>query len=400
MKTLKIALGLGLGTLLIINNSYGSEIYSLYKTKSYKSLVDKFGASYLKLNYNELVLLSEAYKNLDNHERQIKILKHLDNKKPNYYKIHLAIADASKERAYSGIMNGDEYKSYQNFLTDAVEYYRSAIKLNPKAISPYKSLAQIYKDQENVSEGLALTKTMLAQFGETPEITLDLCEWTRKFGLVSQTQQSCLKASQLNPSNPRPRINIALSIKDSGESEKYQAEIFKVYEKFPHDETVIGMIGDVHLKNKDYINAEKVLIKNKNSKNESSRISLLQALYENEKFDEALSYFTESCPLVNEQRKELIRYFETRLRRLELNGEEALAFKFQKELNGCRATPVVITQENKIKSSHFSEGVRLPANARDIEGKTIREKRYNYEQSQLKNKGAIPTSKPEGDVAP
>lgn len=359
-------------------------MYSLYKTKNYQTLIDTYGSSYLSLDYNELILLSEAYKNLKNYDKQIKILKHLNIKKPNYYKIHLAIADASRAKAYKSIINGEEYKYYQQALADTVEYYRSAMKLNPKDISPYQSLMKIYKDQENVPEGLALTKTMLNQFGEQPSIVLDLCEWTSKFGLVAQTQKSCLRAAELSPNNPKPLVHMALSIRDSGETEKFQMEMFKIYKRFPNSEDVIDLIGSVHIENKDYINAEKALLKNKNTKLESSRINLATALYENEKFEEALSYFAESCPLVNEERKKLLRYFESRLRRLEINGMENMSFKFQKELNACRATPVVITQENKVRASHFSEGIRLPSNAKDIQGDTLLDKRYNYEQSKLK----------------
>lgn len=378
----------GLGFAIVLNQSYASasEIYDLYKAKKYQQITDSYGVNYLNLGYNELILLSESYKKLENTERHIKILKHLDTKKPNYFKIHLAIADASKDKVYKAILKGDDYKTYQQALTDAVEFYRSSIQLSPKVIAPYQGLMRIYKDQENVPEGLALTKTMLAQFGEKPEIVLDLCEWTRKFGLVAQTQKACLRASQLLPNSPKPLVNVALSIRDSGETEKYQEEILKTFEKFPNDEDVIDLVGEIHVVNKDYLNAEKVLSKNKNSKKESSRLNLLTAMYENEKYEESLAYFAESCSVVNEQRRNLLRYFETRLRRLEINGQEALAFKFQRELNSCRSTPVVITQENKIRASHFSEGIRLPANARDLEGQTLREKRNSYDQSKLKNR--------------
>jgi hypothetical protein len=365
-------------------NKVQASIYGLYKAKNYQNLIETYGSSYLTLEYNELILLSEAYKNLKNYDKQIKILKHLNLKKPNYYKIHLAIADASRAKAYRSIIDGEEHKYYQQALSDTVDYYRSAIKLNPKDITPYQNLIKIYKDQENVPEGLALTKTMLNQFGELPNIVLDLCEWTSKFGLVAQTQKSCLRASELSPKDPKPLVHMALSIRDSGEIEKFQVEIFKIYRRFPNSEDVIDLIGSVHIENKDYINAEKALLKNKNTKLESSRINLATALYENEKFDEALNYFAESCPLVNEERKKLLRYFESRLRRLEINGMENMSFKFQKELNACRATPVVVAQDNKVRASHFSEGIRLPSNAKEILGDTLEEKRYNYEQSKIK----------------
>jgi hypothetical protein len=387
-ESIKIALGLAfIGFLLVCINTEKAEasMYKLYKAKDYQALVDTYGAKYANLSYNELILLSESYKNLKNSDRQIKILKHLNLKKPNYYKIHLAIADASKEKVYKAILSGADYKSYQQSLTDAVEYYRSAITLNPKDITAYNHLMKIYKDQENVAEGLALTKSMIKQFGETPNIVLDLCEWTSKYGLVAQTQKACLSASKLAPQDPKPLIHMALSIKDSGEIEKYQSEIFKIYEKFPNDEEIIDLIGEIHIENKDFVNAEKVLLKNKNSKIETSRINLATALYENEKYDEALAYFASSCSYVNQERKKLIRYFESRLRRLEINGLENESFKFQRELNVCRATPVVITPENKIRSGHFSEGIRLPANAKNkIDGQTLSEKRQNYEESRMK----------------
>lgn len=391
LKSIKTLMGLVL-VLLSCEASANESMMSLYKSKNWQEVTEIYGPKYLTLSYSELILLSESYKNLKNYERQIKVLKHLDSKKPNYYKIHLAIAEASKAFVYAAIVQGQEYKHYQAALTDTIEFYRSAIGLNKKDITPYISLMKIFKDQENVPEGLALTKTMLAQFGEKPQIVLDLCEWNNKLGLVAQTQKACLAAAQMNPLTPTPLLNMAKSIRDAGDVDKYQTEIFKIYQKFPDSEDVIDLVGAIHFDNKDFVNAEKVLLKNKNSKLESSRINLVASLYENEKYDEALSYFSSSCALVNEQRKKLLKFFESRLRRLEINGQETTAFKFQKELNGCRATPVVIAQENKIKSSHFSEGIRLPSNARDLEGNTLQEKRFNYEQSRLKN--AKPKDKP------
>lgn len=405
-KTFKLSWSLGFVVVIFTgfcfagNRAYAS-IFSMFKTKDYQGIIDRYGSSYLTLAYNELIILSEAYKIQKNYDKQIKILKHLDLKKPNYYKIHLAIADASKAKVYEAITAGEDYKMYQQSLSDAVEYYRSAINLNPKDISPYQSLMTMYKDQENVPEGLALTKTMLAQFGETPNIVTDLCEWTSKFGLVAQTQKACLRASELSPSDAKPLVHMALSIRDSGELEKFQTEIFKIYQRFPNSEDVIDLVGAVHIENKDYINAEKALIKNKNSKLESSRINLATAFYENEKFEEALNYFSESCPIVNEERRKLLRYFESRLRRLEINGMDNMAFKFQKELNSCRATPVVITASNKVRSSHFSEGIRLPSNARDLEGKTLLEKRSSYERSKEKKNQIplkVPAPVPTGDI--
>ncbi len=382
-KSSKLKAGLGL-LLFLFCFSAQSSMYGMYKTKDFKGIVENFGTRYLTLDYNELVLLGEAYKQLNNYDRQIKILKHLNIKKPNYYKIHLEIANASKAKAYESIISGKEYKTYQQALTDTINFYRSAIRLNPKSIAPYESLSAVYKDQENVSEGLALTKTMLDQFGEKPSIVLDLCEWTSKFGLVAQTQRACSQAATLSPLDPKPLINMALAIRDSGEKEKYQAEVFKIYQRFSNSERVIDLIGSIHIENKDFINAERALIKNKDSKLESSRINLATALYENEKYDLALQYFAQSCPLVNEDRKKLLRFFESRLRRLEINGMENMSFKFQKELNVCRSTPVVIAQENRVRPSHFSEGIRLPANARDLDGQTLEDKRFNYEQSKLK----------------
>lgn len=360
-------------------------VFDLYKSKNYKSLVDTYGSSYATLSYKELILLGEAYKNLKNHDRHIKILKLLNSKKPNYYKIHLAIAQASRQKAYDLIYAGEEYKSYSQALTDMIDFYRSAITLNPKNMTAYSELMAIYKDQENIPEGLALAKTMLAEFGEKPRIVLDLCEWTRKYGLVSQTQKACTRAAELSPQNALPHVNIALAIRDSGEQEKYQQEIFKIYKEFPNDEAVIDLIGAIYMENKDYLNAEKTLFKNKDTKIENSRINLAAALYENEKFDLALNYFVSSCPAVNLERKKLLRYFESRLRRLEMAGEESMSFKFQREINNCRALPVVIAEENKIRFSHFSEGIRLPSNAKtNIEGNTLAEKRYNYEQTRKK----------------
>ncbi len=393
----KIILGL-VFTLLPLKIYGQPTIFEFYKNQNYQQLVDNYGSSYASLGYKELILLGEAYKNLKNFDRQIKILKLLEGKKPSYYKIHLAIAQASRAKAYKSIEAGDEYKNYEQALTDMIDFYRSAIKLNPKNIMAYEELMEVYKNQENVPEGLALTKSMLDVFGERPRIVLDLCEWTRKYGLVAQTQKACLKASELSPLKASPLVNLALAIKDSGEQEKYQIEIFKVYETFPNDEAVVDLIGEIYTENKDYVNAEKTLLKNKKTKLENSRINLASALFENEKFDQALDYFTSSCPLVNEQRKKFLRYFESRLRRLEIAGEDGLAFKFQRELNNCRSTPVVITQENKIRFSHFSQGIRLPSNAKNLDGQTLSEKRYNYDQAKIKANTYKPTTTPNSEA--
>lgn len=367
-------------------SSANPALFNLYKNNEFKIIADNYGPRYLKLNFSELIVLSEAYKSLKDYDKQIKILNILNTKKPDYHKIHLALAEANKNKVYSYIKANKEYESYEAALANAVEFFRSAIKLDPNDYSAYKGLMDIFKDQENVPEGMALTKQMLAKFGEQPEIVLNLCEWTNKYGLVAQTKKACSKAAILLPENPTPQINIAMIMKDSGKDENYKSKTMAIYKKFPNDEKVVDLMGELFIESKDYFNAEKTLLKNKNSKLESSRINLATALYENEKFDQALDYFRESCELVNDQRKKFLRYFESRLRRLEMNGQEEMSYKFQKELNLCRSKPVTQADDRKVTSSDFSQGIRLPANARNIEGKTLEDKRFNYEQNRLQGK--------------
>lgn len=371
-------------------------IKGLFRDKNYKKVVDLYGRRYSNLSVSNLFLLSQSYKKLNLLKKQIQILKIIDGKSPNNFKVHKALADSSKKLAYRAILNGEEYKLYAPFLDDMIFFYQSAIQLNPNNEEVYKDLMGIYIDQENINEGLALAQKMKKKFGERKDVVFYLCQWNSKYGLVDQTKSACEKSKKLSPKDPRPRIYNAIAYQDSGDQGEFRKRIFSIYRKFPSNSEIIDMVGQIHTESENFEAAEKVLLKNKNSSIERSRINLVNALYKNKKYKKALKYFSKSCSQININRKKYIRSFESNLRNLEHENHLDLALKFRKEVSKCRSQPIK-GASRKVNFTHFSEGIRLPANARDIEGRTLSEKKYNYDKERREQRKKSPQAKtPQG----
>ena len=352
--------------------------------KKCKKIVSVYGPKYSSLKVSKLIILSECYKKLELFKKQVKILEFIDRKRPNKFRVHKDIADASKKIAYKAISEGKKYESYASVLDDMMTFYQSAIRLDPNNESPYKGLMEVYIDQENVREGLALTHQMKKQFGETKDVIFYLCQWNSRYGLIDQTKSSCKKAIKLNPKNHQIRIYNARAYRDSGDLEAFRDTMLKVYRKFPNNLEVIDIIGQIYIDDKNFNVVEEILSKRKNSSIERLRMNLTSAFYENGKYKEALKYFSESCSEVNLNRKKYIRSFESNIQRLEYNDEFDWALRFRKEISKCRAQPIRWAGARKVNFTHFNRGVRLPANARDIEGRTLSEKRHNYDMNRKK----------------
>lgn len=355
----------------------------LFHEESYDEMIEKYGSYFRDLDLKDLILLSTAYGRVDQKDEQVKILEHILRVKPKYFKVHYQIAEISKEIAYSKIKRGLLYDAYEENLNKMMEHYKAAIQLQPKNILPYRGLMAVIKDQENVNEGIALSKEMISIFKETPETIMNLCYWNSKFGLVEQTRKSCNKAALLNPSTAEPLVYVARTYQDSGEKEKYEQMMLDLFKKYPNDAEVIQRVGIIYYDNKDYYHAEKVLKRNTDPQRELSLVYLGQSYFQNEKYDEALDLLSSSCDDMEDHKKDILRFYEGNLRRLEQNDDQNLRFKFQRAINNCK-TFVAKEKEIRVRAGHFERGIRLPNSARALSGNTVREKRESYDMQRRK----------------
>lgn len=367
-------------------------IEALFSKGHYSEITKKYGSKLRNLDVKKLIILNEAYERTDNPDGQIRALEQILKIKPDYFKVHYQLAEINKKTAFKKIINGFEYEAYEQNLNDMMKYYRSAIKLNRKSILPYRGLMEVFKKQENVQEGLALAKEMVNVFDETPETLLYMCQWVSKYGLVQQTRSTCTKASQQNPNNSEPFILLAKSYEDTADEDQYKEIVFSLLKRFPKDPEIIQRAGLIYYNNKNYINAEDVLSKNKNKEYELAVIYHGFALFKNQKYEESLASINDNCNQMFDHKKEMIRFYEMGLRILEDHEDKSLRFKFQRAINNCK-TLAVNNARIKIRPGHFERGVRLPANTKDLDGSTVKEKRASYEMQRMKGNEYKPSSK-------
>ncbi|MCO5112842.1 MAG: hypothetical protein M9899_01570 [Bdellovibrionaceae bacterium] len=363
----------------------------LFHEEAYKEMVEKYGAGFRDLGLKELILLSTAYDRIDNKEEQVKVLEQILRIKPKYFKAHYQLAEVSKEIAYGRIKSGKQYENYEDYLNKMMENYKAAIQIEPRNVLPYRGMMSVIKDQENVNEGIALSKEMIKIFKETPETIMNLCYWNSKFGLVEQTRSACQKASELNPDNAEPLVFVARTYQDSGEKEKYEKMMLDLFKRYPNDTEVIQRVGMIYYDNKDFYHAEKVLKRNSDPQRELSLVYLGQSYFQNEKYNDALGLLNSSCENLEDHKKDLLRFYEGNLRRLEQNEDQGLRFKFQRAINNCK-TFIAKEKEIRVRAGHFERGIRLPNSARSLSGSTIREKRESYEQQMRKGNEFKPST--------
>lgn len=380
---IKVSCFLVLGCLLPYNQVKAQTLEQLFLSKSYKELTQKYGSSFRSMSVKDLILLSTAYDRQNEKEEQAKVLEQILKVKPKYFKVHYQLAEIHKEIAYAKIKSGKFYPEYEDNLNKMTAFYKSAMQLEPNNILPYRGMMGVIKDQENVHEGIGLSKEMLKIFKNTPETTMNLCYWNSKFGLVEQTRRSCQKAANLNPDKSEPFVLIARSYEDSGEKDKYNEQILGLLKRFPNDSEVIQRAGIIYYENKDYFNAERILQRNTDEDFEAAHMYLGFSLFQNEKYEESLSQLASSCGFIEDGKKDMLRFYEGSLRKLEDNPDQGLRFKFQRAVNNCK-TLVLENPEIKVRAGHFEEGIRLPANAKSLTGSTLREKRNTYDMQRRK----------------
>lgn len=367
------------------------EMEGLFKEQAYSDIIRIYGNSYRELDVKSLIILSATYERVNKRSEQIKVLEQILELKPNYFKVHYNLAEKNKEEAYAKIKEGLHYEAYEENLNKMVEHYKVSMSLEPKNILPYRGLMSVFKDQENVQEGIALSKTMLNIFGSTSETTLYLCRWNSKFGLVEQTRRACAAAGKHSPNRAEPFILLARTYEDAGETDKYQESIFSLLKKFPNDPEVVERAGIIYYNDQDYYNSEKILTRNKNKKFEKALLYLGYSLFQNGKYEEALAHLRSDCKVALDHKKEMLRFYEIGLRRLETHEDKGLRFKYQRAINNCK-TMAAENTEIKIRPGHFEQGIRLPANTKELEGDTVREKRRSYEAQRRKGKEFKPST--------
>lgn len=377
--------------MLVFNSASAKSLEQLFHEEAYAEMVQKYGAGFREMDVKDLILMSTAYGRMNEQEEQIKVLEQILKVKPKYFKVHYQIAEISKDIAYKKIKSGKLYPEYEENLNKMIDNYKTAKTLEPRNILPYRGLMAVIKDQENVNEGIALSKEMLKVFGNTPETLMNLCYWNSKFGLVDQTRRSCQNAASVNPDSAEPLVYIARTYEDSGQKEKYEEMILNLLKRFPNDPEVVQRAGIIHYQNKDYYHAEKVLKRNNDPERELSLIYLGQSYFQNEKYDDALSLLSSSCNDLEDHKKDLIRFYEGNIRRLEQHSDSSLRFKFQRAINNCK-TYVAKEKEIKVRAGHFEEGIRLPNSARSLSGNTVREKRESYDMQRRKGSEFKPSA--------
>ena len=265
--------------------------------------------------------------------QQIQTLQQLSEKHPQEYTYPLQKLKIEIEQNFKKptIQKYRKYfQSYENLIEsfpDTKEIYWDFFYFIQAYVTLIKDTP--FHDPEIPKQALNLLNNMELKFKGDKKIPLHLCSYLIMFNFYEEGLQKCDQAIAMNPEEPLPYL---LRFQHSKESQK--KDLLLILRKFPSKPQVLHFIGN-YFKNKKNDRLSIQYLKKASQKAPQSidiLIDLADALFQNESYEEALSYYIRSCQINSSKVKSHFRKSKSNLSQKSLFN---LANTYQTHLNTC-----------------------------------------------------------------
>ena len=214
----------------------------------------------------------------------------------------------------------DKYPNYQEAywgLFEIQHHYIKWIRNTP-----------LYKEEE-VMAALDLLKDIRKKFGKGPKISRYLCQYLTHNRFYGEARSQCQEAKNLNPKDSE--VYVFLDYILSGKKSK---ALLKILKKFPGSQKIHRVAGEMFLEKKEYDLSMKFFKKavQKDRSDISSLLGLAESLFFQNKTEEALELYFESC------QKHILRsrdLFQKAKARLSQKSQFNMASRYQNKINIC-----------------------------------------------------------------
>lgn len=290
-----------------------------YKEKNFKKVIELLDPYSVDLKKYDLSLLASAFMNVQDYKNEARILN---------------LIIASHPRDVNFILKLGKSYVLQDKFSEAVEQYRTAIKVQPDNESAYIGILEIFKKQKNQYESQIIVKDMIKRFGLKAIYVSEMCRIYTEEAFLEEATKACNMAISKDPKNPDNHANLAQSYKDKNDL-KMAEKILKIAAKrFKDSERIYTMAGDFYFEQKNISVASRyfaraVLI-NRNSL--SAQLGMARTSFILGKFEQALMGFENACKIDN---KDSLRYFKESTSKLRLDGNHLWERKYNSSLFRC-----------------------------------------------------------------
>lgn len=276
------------------------------------------------------LLLAAAYQEKKNFSEAVRVLNLLSDKRPKDEEVHYIVGDAKLKWAQTT----KDLKSRQDLENQAVENFRTAIKLKKNFGPAHSALVNYFIEASLNMEAREQLAEMLKIFGPRPDIHTDLCRLFAVDGFLSQAIANCSKAVRLSPRQPSNFVYLAQAYFDQKELEKSESTLINAARSFPQSEIVQYAAGHFFFKKNNFPVAARYLSQAvaANAESARSQLNFAQALFETGQETEALGHFQKACQLNSSLQSD----FMAAATKLRLKGSTPLSARYSQAAGACR----------------------------------------------------------------
>ena len=291
----------------------------LYKEQNFKKVVELLDPYSSDVQIEDLSILAHAYKHLNDYKNEARVLNLIIASRPENISVLLRLGRSYVE---------------QDKFSEAVEQFRTAIKLNPKNEEAYNGILEIFKKQNNQYESQVIVKDMITRFGSKASYLSELCRIYTKEAYLEEAIKTCNQAILKDPKNPDNHANLAQSFKDKGDLKMSEKILKTSAQSFKSSERIYTMAGQFYFEQKNMGVANRyfsqaVLIERSSL---SAQLGMARTSFLLGKYEQSLIGFENSCKIDN---KETLRFLKESVTKLRLDGNHDWERKFNSLLFRC-----------------------------------------------------------------
>lgn len=305
-----------------------------FKGKETSSLISLLKPDLTRLNFKELVMLSEAYSWKDDYKNQIKVLETASKKLPKKSSLKLALAKAHKNQAQQLAGLPQALKIREDHLNEATKIYKEVVKSNPTGKS-FGAFLGFLDELGLYTDMIYIVDMAIDDLGNLPRLMKYKCKAQFETQLYTYAEKTCQEAVESDSKNSESEVYLARIHKVSGESDKSKEKILDTAKRFPSSVQANFYAGKVFFEEGDFKKALEYLdLSIKEGSVDEAFVLKARSLYELDRKQEALTAFIDACKVHKEPRRPLLNDFKNAISKFD--KKDPLKKSYVQELYKCK----------------------------------------------------------------
>lgn len=257
---------------------------ALEKAKDFAGVVKLLRPSFESLPRRGLLMISRAYKALNDAPNEVRALESVTAKNPKDY-----VAQTQLGEAYLRAKRFD----------DAGHAFQAAMTLNNRYRPAFDGMWTLLETSDTKYEARTLVLDMVKTFGPDAKTSSALCRMYATEDFLEKTTEACRLAIKLDPKRADNYVHLATSLRDQEQQEESVKIIVDAAKRFPDSEDVQSLAGEMKANDRNFAEAYRYYKQAVASDPKSARaqVGFANAAFEVQKHDEAMAAYKLACKL-------------------------------------------------------------------------------------------------------